>query len=182
VVLFLGRVTDKKGVDVLIQSFARVRGERECRLAIVGPDDEGLIPKLTDLARGLGVDRDVAFVGPLYGEERLQALAAADVWALSSHTENFGIAVVEAMAAGCAVVISEGVNLAAEVGAADAGVVCAATPEAFAGGLLSVLGDEHRQRALSDASLAFAHRYDWRVVGPQLVAAYATLLEEADRR
>jgi len=172
VILFLGRVTQKKGVDVLLRAFARVRAQRECRLAIVGPDDEGLEPELRRLAGSLAIGADVAFVGPLYGEDRLAALAGADVWALSSHTENFGIAVVEAMAAGRAVVTSPGVNLAADIAADEAGVVAEATPAAFADGLLAVLGDDLRRAALERAAPAFAARYDWGVVAPQLAEMY----------
>jgi glycosyltransferase involved in cell wall biosynthesis len=172
-VLFLGRITDKKGVDVLIRSFAKVRESLECRLAIVGPDDSGLTPKLSGLARDVGLAAgEVTFVGPVFGEERLDALGAADVWALSSHTENFGIAVAEAAAAGCPLVISPAVNIAADVEAAGAGVVAEATPDAFASGLIEVLGDAAKQGELRQRGPAFAARYDWSVVTPQLMDMY----------
>jgi glycosyltransferase involved in cell wall biosynthesis len=96
------------------------------------------------------------------------------VWALSSHTENFGIAVVEAMAAGRAVVISRGVNLAAEIASAQVGVAADAAPEAFAQALLEVLADEQRRTRLERTARAFAARYDWSVVAPQLSEMYRT--------
>jgi glycosyltransferase involved in cell wall biosynthesis len=176
-VIFLGRITEKKGVDVLLRAFQEVRGESDCRLAIVGPDDSGLIPKLKRLSAQLELsERDVVFTGPLFGDERLGALASADVWALSSHAENFGIAVVEAAAAGCPVVISPQVNLAADLREAGAGVVADATPEAFAGGLLSVLDDVAERKRLRSAGPRWAARYDWSVVGPQLLEMYRDLL------
>jgi glycosyltransferase involved in cell wall biosynthesis len=176
-VMFLGRITEKKGVDVLVRAFREVRKEHDCRLAIVGPDDSGLIPKLKRLSGELELnDRDVVFVGPVFGEDRLSALAAADVWALSSHAENFGIAVVEAAAAGCPVVISPQVNLAPDLRAADAGVIADATPEAFAGGLLSVLGDVAERKRLCSAAPRWAARYDWSVVGPQLLQMYREVI------
>ncbi len=173
-ILFLGRVTKKKGVDVLIRAFASMRREHPSRLVIVGPDDEGILPGLRRLAAELGVAADVVFLEPLYGEERLAALSGADVWALSSHTENFGIAVVEAMAAGCAVVISSGVNLAADIAAAGAGVVAEAEPEAFAAALLEVLGDDRERARLERVAPEFAARYDWSEVAPQLLEMYRT--------
>lgn len=172
VILFLGRVTQKKGVDVLIQAFARVRPVHKCRLVIVGPDDEGLLPGLRRQVRGLGLDRDVEFLDPVYGEERLAALSTADVWALSSHTENFGIAVAEAMAAGCAVVTTPGVNLAPDIAAADAGAVVEASPDAFGDGLLDLLTNDRRRAELRRRARDFAARYDWSVVGPQVMQMY----------
>jgi glycosyltransferase involved in cell wall biosynthesis len=171
-VLFLGRLTYKKGLDVLVRAFARARRAQECRLVVAGPDDEGLTPALRAVARTAGAAEEVEFVGPLYGEDRLAALASADVWALSSFAENFGIAVVEAMAAGCPVVISRGVNLAGEVEAAKAGVVSEPTPEAFGDAIFELLSDDARRRRLSATARAFAARYDWSVVAPRLAEMY----------
>jgi glycosyltransferase involved in cell wall biosynthesis len=171
-VVFLGRVTEKKGIDVLIKSFAQVLEQQPARLAVVGPDDGGQRPGLKRLAESCGIGSQVDFVGGLYGRDRLAALSAADVWALSSHAENFGIAVVEAMAAGCPVAISRNVNLAEEVAEAGAGLVADAEPRAFAAGLLELLGDPERRRTLGRAGREFAARYDWREVTPRLLDMY----------
>jgi glycosyltransferase involved in cell wall biosynthesis len=171
-ITFFGRITQKKGVDVLVRAFARVRDSHECRLAVIGPDDEGILPSLRTLVDELGLERDVRFLDAVYGEERLAALASTDVWALASHTENFGIAVTEAMAAGRAVVISTGVNLATEISRADAGVVADADPEVFAEALLTVLTDDARQKQLQERAPEFAARYDWSEVAPQLLDLY----------
>jgi glycosyltransferase involved in cell wall biosynthesis len=174
VVMFIGRITQKKGIDVLIRAFARVRRTIACRLVIIGPDDEGLLPKLRRNAANEGVVQDVDFLEPVYGEERLRALASADLWALTSHTENFGIAVVEAMAAGCAVVTTPGVNLAADIAAHGAGVIAPAAPEPFSEALLELLNDPVRRSHLQQKARAFATRYDWEVVAPRLFDMYQT--------
>jgi glycosyltransferase involved in cell wall biosynthesis len=171
-ILFLSRLTYKKGLDALVRGFAHTRRELESRLAIVGPDDEGLQPALERLANRLGVREDVCFTGPLYGEDRLGALASADVWALPSYTENFGIAVVEALAAGCAVVVSPAVNLAQDIHAAEAGLVADVSPHRFGGALLEVLTNDSGRARLQANARSFARRYDWRVVAPQLVEMY----------
>jgi glycosyltransferase involved in cell wall biosynthesis len=171
-VLFLGRITQKKGLDVLIRAFGRVRRERPCRLAVVGPDDEGILPSLRAIVAELGLDDDVDFLDPLYGEERLAALASADVWALSSHAENFGIAVVEAMAAGCAVVATPGVNVSPEIAAAGAGVIAAAEPEPFGAELARLLADDRERERLCGRARDFARGYDWSTVGPRLLEMY----------
>jgi glycosyltransferase involved in cell wall biosynthesis len=171
-VVFLGRVTEKKGLDVLIRSFAEVLERQPARLAVVGPDDGGQRPGLERLAEQLGIGSRVDFVGGLFGRDRLAALSAADVWALSSHTENFGIAVMEAMAAGCPVAISRDVNLAEDVADAKAGLIAQAEPRAFATALLELLGDAELRRRLSRAARELAARYDWSEVTPRLLEMY----------
>ena len=179
-VVFLGRVTEKKGIDVLLRSLAYVLEHQPARLAVVGPDDGGQRPRLERLAEDLGISSKVDFVGGLYGRDRLAALSAADVWALSSHTENFGIAVMEAMAAGCPVAISRDVNLAEEVADANAGLIADAEPRAFAAGLLELLGDPERRRRLSRAGREFAARYDWSQVTPRLMDMYRMAMQQED--
>src|SRR3954447_1044842 len=73
-VVFLGRVTEKKGVDVLIRSLVHVREHGEARLAVVGPDDSGLRPGLQQLVSELGLEGCVYFVDGAYGRDRLAAL------------------------------------------------------------------------------------------------------------
>ena len=133
--MYLGRISHKKGLDLLIRAFAMVRRDAPtARLAIVGPDDEGLTPELRALAGNEGAAESIVFTGMLSGDAKRAALAAADVWVLPSHSENFGNAVVEALAAGRAAVISPAVNIAAEIEAAGACVVAPLRAEAFAGG------------------------------------------------
>jgi glycosyltransferase involved in cell wall biosynthesis len=176
-VLFLSRITQKKGLDVLIRAFGQARRAKECRLAVVGPDDEGILPKLHALVAELGLRGDVDFLEPVYGEERLAALASADVWALSSHAENFGIAVVEAMAAGCAVLTSPGVNISPEIAAAEAGVIADAEPEVFGQALAGLLADDAAREELRRRAPVFASRYDWDAVGPRILDMYEQVAE-----
>jgi glycosyltransferase involved in cell wall biosynthesis len=177
VVMHLGRLSHKKGLDILIRAFARVaRVRRDALLALVGPDDEGLTPRLRALAAAEGVGERVVFTGMLTGEDKRAALAAADVWAAPSHTENFGVAVVEAMAAGRAVVISSAVNLAPEAEAAGAALVRPNTPDAFAEAIAALLDDAGRREALGCAARAFARRYDWPAVAPAWAAMYERAL------
>jgi glycosyltransferase involved in cell wall biosynthesis len=173
VVMYLGRLSHKKGLDVLIRAFAIIAREiPAARLAIVGPDDEGLTPALRVLAEREHVADRVVFAGMLQGEEKLSALAAADVWALPSMTENFGNAIVEAMAAGVPVVISPEVNIATDVARECAGVIAERTPEVFATEILTLLRNEARRHEIAERGRAFTRRYDWSVVGPRLAAMY----------
>ena len=179
-VLYFGRLSQKKGLDVLVRAFARLRRTvPEARLAIAGPDDEGLASGLRRLATVEGAAEAVTFVGLLTGEDKLAALAAADVWALPSHGENFGNAVVEAMAAGRAVVVSPQVNIAGDAELAGAAIVAERDPAAFASALAALLADPERRREMGERARAFARRYDWSAVAPRMAEIYEDIARAA---
>jgi glycosyltransferase involved in cell wall biosynthesis len=173
VILNVGRFSHKKGLDTLIKAFARADGEHSgAVLVLVGPDDEGLKPQLKRIAADIGVYDKVVFTGMLRGEELRAALSAATIWALPSKTENFGNAVIEAMAAGVPVVVSPAVNLAREIEDAGAGLVCPRTSDAFATAIASLLASESRRTLLSARAREFARAYDWNSVAERLVEMY----------
>lgn len=177
VVLFLGRVTFKKALDVLIGGFARaLPGHEDTLLAIVGPDDEGLSPALERLAQQLGIADHVRLLPPLYGSEKLAALASAQVWILASHTENFGVGALEAAAAGLPIILSRQVNIAAEMRAAGAAVVTEVEPAAVGAAIVDLLDDRPRRVRLGAAAHAFAASYDWSRISPALAAEYRQIL------
>jgi glycosyltransferase involved in cell wall biosynthesis len=121
-VLFLSRLHFKKGLDYLVESFARAAARVEdLQLVVAGPDDGGLAAMRGDvLERGLS--SRVHITGPLYGELKHAALVDADMFCLPSRMEGFSIAILEALACGCPVVISRQCNFP-EVAANDAGIV-----------------------------------------------------------
>ena len=173
VVLFLGRVTFKKALDVLLRGFARaLPGHENTLLAIVGPDDEGLSPSLRRLAGELGITDHVRFVPALYGTEKLAALAAASVWILASHTENFGVSALEAAAGGLPIILSPHVNIAAAMLDAGAAVVAAVEPDAVGAAIVAMLDDGPRRARCGAAARAFAASYDWSRIAPALAEEY----------
>lgn len=172
-VLFLGRLTYKKGIDLLIRSFAHVAREIEdATLVVAGPDDEHLRPRLEEIVRAEGIGERVVFPGPLYQEDRADAFAAASVWALSSYTENFGVAVMEALAVGLPTIVTTEVNLAEAIRKSGAGIVAGLDAAEFGGALLELLRDEGRRARLAERGRAFAAGYDWSVVAPRLEEMY----------
>lgn len=109
VLLFLSRVHPKKGLPLLLNVWKRLRSAREeWVLAIVGPDEVGHTAELVKLARDLGLHNDVVFLGPLYGAARLAAYASAELFILPTYSENFGIAVAEALASAVPVITTTG--------------------------------------------------------------------------
>jgi glycosyltransferase involved in cell wall biosynthesis len=176
-ILFLGRVHYKKRPDLLLQSFAALGDAfSEFRLVIAGPDG-GQTAKLRALARQLCIADRVHLTGPIYGHQRFSAFVDAACFCLPSHQENFGIAVVEAMAAATPVVISDQVQIWPEIVEAGAGVACELNVDALAGALRRVLALESARASMGRAGQAFARReYLWRDIGHRSTDIYMQYL------
>ena len=128
--LFMSRIHPKKGCDLLIRAFARVLGhDRDWRLVMAGPDQVGWQKRLTDLSRTVGIADRVSWTGMLTGDIKWGLLRSAEVLALPSHSENFGIVVAEALACGLPVLISDRVNIWREIVEDKAGIAATDTLE-----------------------------------------------------
>lgn len=122
--LFLGRIDPKKGCDLLLEAFARLAvAHPGIDLVMAGPDNKGWKHKLQTMAAELGIGSRVHWPGMLTGDIKWGALAACEAFVLPSHQENFGVAVVEAMAAGRPVLLSTEVNIAADIANAGCGLI-----------------------------------------------------------
>lgn len=121
--LFLGRLHPKKGCDILLDALPRIRSNDPISLIVAGPDQIGWEADLRRQVARLSLTDRVVFTGMLQGAMKQGALASADALVLPSHQENFGISVVEALAAGVPVLISNRVNIWREIDADRAGYV-----------------------------------------------------------
>ncbi|MDB6040899.1 MAG: glycosyl transferase group 1 [Verrucomicrobiales bacterium] len=122
--LFLARLHEKKGIDLLLQAFARISPQRpSLRLVIAGPDQGCLKSKLEQLAARLKITDRIIWTGMLSGDLKWGAFYNAEVFILPSHQENFGIAVAEALACRVPVLISNKVNIWREIEQEGAGFV-----------------------------------------------------------
>ena len=121
--LFLGRLHPKKGCDILLNAFARMQSRDSISLILAGPDQIGWEAELRRQVARLNLTDRVIFTEMLKGEMKRGAFAAADAFVLPSHQENFGISVVEALAAGVPVLISNRVNIWREIEADRAGYI-----------------------------------------------------------
>jgi glycosyltransferase involved in cell wall biosynthesis len=122
--LFLGRLHEKKGCDLLIEAFLELRNlsDAPSHLVMGGPcSDDSYFRRLRDLALDAG--GSIIFPGMLTGDSKWGALSAAEAFVLPSHQENFGIAVAEALACGTPVLISNKINIWREIEADGAGQV-----------------------------------------------------------
>ncbi len=122
ILLFLGRLHPKKGCDILIDAFGQIADD-SVSLVLAGPDQVGWQAELEQRVANLKLSSRVVFTGMLKGETKQAALAVADAFVLPSHQENFGMAVVEALAAGLPVLISNRINIWREVDQDGAGYI-----------------------------------------------------------
>ncbi len=124
VFLYLGRIHEKKGCDLLVRAFAKTAAADDgIRLVFAGPDQTGWADELRALAAGLGIADRIVWTGMVAGDLKWGLLRLAEVFILPSHQENFGIAVAEALACGTPVLISNKVNIWREIEADGAGLV-----------------------------------------------------------
>jgi len=182
VILYMGRLTFKKGLDILARAFAKMARERDdLHLLLAGPADEGYEQKVRGWLADGGVLKKATFAGLMEAEDRFAVMQLADVFALSSYTENFGQAVAEAMASGLPVVISDQVNIWPEVLKADAGLVVPCDADATAQALRAVVNDPIRRRQMGRNGRRWVmENLPWETVGAQMVRAYEETVR--DRR
>jgi glycosyltransferase involved in cell wall biosynthesis len=121
--LFLGRLHPKKGCDMLLEAFAQMRSNDSISLILAGPDQVGWESDLRRQVTRLNLTNRIVFTGMLEGPMKQGAFANAEAFVLPSHQENFGISVVEALAASVPVLISNRVNIWREIEADRAGYV-----------------------------------------------------------
>ncbi|WP_438481966.1 glycosyltransferase [Oleiharenicola lentus] len=172
--LFLARLHPKKGVDILIDAYAALCREHTDlpHLVIAGPCDDRVY--LADLKRRAAAscpDGAVIWTGMLEGNVKWGALRTAEVFILPSHQENFGIAVVEALACGTPVLISKEINIWREILDDGAGLAEADTTE----GTLRLMRrwrglDRSSVNAMRTAALStFSQRYEINAVAKNLI-------------
>jgi glycosyltransferase involved in cell wall biosynthesis len=122
-VLFMSRIHHKKGLDLLVPAFAKSADKHDAMLVIAGPNIEGYEAIVQQMARDAGIVDRVLFPGMIYGKERAAALVDAHLFALTSYQENFGVVVIESLAVGTPVIISDQVNIHRQITEARVGEV-----------------------------------------------------------
>ncbi|CAN7238764.1 glycosyltransferase [Trinickia sp. LjRoot230] len=158
-ILFLGRIHPKKGCDLLIRAFANVAAAApDAQLVFAGPGDEDELARLRDEVTRAGIGTRVTWAGMLRDNLKWGAFYASDAFALSSHQENFGIAVVEALACGLPALISDKVNIWREVASDGAGLVAPDTVDGTQRNLRRWFAFDQREAARMRAQAAATFR------------------------
>ena len=180
VILYLGRLSEKKSPDVLLQAFAllcKAKSDAELRLVFAGPDDDGMKEKLLRMAGELGVSSSVQIRGAAYGEQKWNAYTDADVFVLPSQSENFGNTAGEAVAAGTPVVVTDKCGVAPLL-ADVAGLVVAHDAAAMAQALARVLWEPGLHARLTAGCRKVAARLDWDEPAQEMENLYEQLVKD----
>jgi len=177
IILYLGRLNFKKGLDILIDAFGRLcKDHSDTVLIIAGPDNEGYSTQLRSWIAERDLQTQVVFTGLLLGQAKLDAFQDADVFVLPSYTENFGITIIEAMACGLPVVISDKVNIWREIQRAGAGLVTACDASEVFHAIAQILDDPAKAVEMGIQGKELAHNYyNWSVIAPSLLQKYQAL-------
>jgi glycosyltransferase involved in cell wall biosynthesis len=180
VVLYLGRLHQRKGIDRLINAFAQVRVQEKAMLVIVGPDD-GELTRLQALVTQLGLRDDVLFTGPRYERDKLAALVDADVLAYPGYSEIFGLVPFEALMCGTPVVVANDSGLGQLMGEAQAGyVVPYGDDNALANAIYDALADPAMAAQRVAAGQAFVRNHlQWPDITQELEQVYAEQIAAA---
>ncbi len=173
IILFLGRIDPKKGLDLLASAFALVHQQfLDTHLVIAGPDSIGFLPTARQYFAETHCLQAVTFTGMLTGHLKYAALAASEVYVAPSYSEGFSMSVLEGMASGLPCVMTVGCNFpeAAEHGVAH---VVDTNSDAVATALIACLSDPKGAKEMGDRARQFIQaRYTWDTIATQLISTY----------
>ena len=174
ILLFLGRIHFKKGLDILVQAWAKVAKRwPDAHLVLAGPDFEGTRASIEELVQQAGIGDQVLFTGMLRADLKWSALAAAQGFVLPSYSEGLSVAALEAMGTGLPVILTEQCNLP-EVKTHQAGwqvesnvpSLTSAIEEFLSNSVTANLSVGKRGRRL------VLERYNWAAVAAQMSEVY----------
>ncbi len=174
IVLFLGRLHPKKGLDLLLEAWSLLAPLfPEAQLVIAGPDSEDMQERLSELVAQGQLEDSVLFTGMLDGAMKWSALAAAEAFVLPSHSEGLSVSVLEAMGVGLPVVVTTACNLP-EVEEYHAGWQIEPSLDELTSAIAGLLYNspaENREIGARGAALVQA-RYTWATVARQMADVY----------
>lgn len=178
VVLYLSRIHYKKGVDILAKAWARIAAQfPDAHLVIAGPDSEATQSTVEQLVKEGSIGDRVTFTGPVYGELKASLLSAASLFVLPSHSEGFSLAILESLAAGVPVIITDHCNFP-EVAQSGSGWIIAPTLLELERSLreaLETTASDLSSRGQRGRQLV-QDNYSWSRVGQQMADVYDWVL------
>jgi len=181
VLLFLGRLIPRKGADLLIQAFATACPQQGF-LVIAGPEGErGYLGMLRAKAEALGLERRILFTGPLFGEQKKEALTDCDVFVLPSRYENFGNAAAEAIACCRPVIVTDCCGIS-ELVEQRAGLVIPYGTQALGKAISELLHNRPLYERFQAQCKEVASRMGWDALMPEMEQCYLLALSGVEGR
>ncbi len=181
IILFMSRIHPKKGLEYLIPALSKLQ-EYNFALIVAGNGEPDYVNQIKDLLKTHGIHDRTYLVGFVKGETKNLYLQGADLFALTSHSENFGIAAIEALAAGTPVLITNGVAIAPMITEQAIGHVTKLDIEAIAEALQKFFQNfgqvpQNRKRTQQIIS----ENYSWQSISAQLAKIYQAIINESSQ-
>lgn len=178
IILFLGRIDPKKGLDLLAPAFAKVHNYfPQTHLIIAGPDNIGFLPTARSYFAQAGCLDRVTFTGMITDSLKYAALAAASLYVAPSYSEGFSVSVLEGMASGLPSIITTGCNFP-EAANAKAAYVVNIDPDGIANALLECLRNPQQAEEIGNHARDFiCQNYTWEKAAKQLIQVYTAIIE-----
>jgi glycosyltransferase involved in cell wall biosynthesis len=183
IILFLGRISWEKGLDILVQACGILsRRGISFVLVLAGPDPVGYRAYVEWMVSKERLNSRVIFTGQLSGSEKKACIAASQIVVLPSLSENFGIAAAEGMAMGKPVVVTEGVGIAPDVRECAGGDVVPFEVVPLAEAIGRILGDWALACEMGARAASFAkEHYSWPTIANRMLRLYEEVVEDARR-
>lgn len=178
VILFLSRINYKKGLDILVDAFKDLAKKYEkLHLIIAGPDSENYGKQVKRWLRHAGLLDKITFTGLLLGDDKLSVLKDSDIFVLPSYSENFGLAIIEAMISGLPVIISHKVNISTDIIKAGAGLVIKCESKELSQAIEKIINNPKLSTEIIEkAKLLVKDKFSWEIIGRKLIELYHSIL------
>jgi len=179
-ILFVGRIHPIKNLEFLGGVFKSLLSKLQApvKLLIAGPDDHAYAQQLKAYYQNLGVGEYVQFLGEVHGEQKDKLYRACDLFVLPSHTENFGFVVIEALAAGLPVVVSDNTPWSA-VNEAHAGYCLPLNKEVFVEKMQRLLSNPNCLQEKGANALQLARQFAWENINQRMIECYQNVITKA---
>lgn len=180
VVLFLSRLHYKKRPDLLVRSLNQLATQNDnFHLILAGAGEPDYIDYLKNLIASLGLTSQTSFAGFVTGEDKQLLFQGSDIFVLPSFSENFGIAVAEAMAVGLPVIVTPGVQIAPEIALSKAGLVVEGEEDTLANAIAQLLKSPKLRQQLGENGQRLVNsRYSWSAIAQNLSTVYQSIIEQ----
>lgn len=174
IILYLGRINKIKGIDLLIDAFSLIN-KKDTILVIIGPD-EGFLSKLKLQVKKLGIKKQVLFIGPLFETEKFEAYIDADIYVLPSRYEMFPHTVLESLACGTPVIITEKCCISNLIG--ESGKVTIFDKVSLKNDIIELLDKKNNKKSSIYGKKLVKQKFDIKITANQMVEIYDSISQK----
>ncbi|MCA1995411.1 MAG: glycosyltransferase, partial [Coleofasciculus sp. S288] len=177
ILLLLARLHPVKRPELLLQALSQLASQNyDFHLILAGSGEPDYLIYLTNFIASLGLASRTSLPGFVTGQDKEILLQGSDIFVLPSFTENFGIAIAEAMAAGLPVIVTTGIRISPEIAEAKAGLVVEGDVEPLKNAIATLLTSPHLRSALGENGKRLVNRrYSWKASASHLKDAYHSI-------